>query len=141
MRFVIVVLTGIQNEKFPLGQLDASLSHLDSTDNKIQGHSRNLNDVNASLDGKDSELEYIENQNRRNNVKIIGVPENKETEKSWEDTEMVVKQLALFRSTKFISSLATVSMQKKHIKLPPRPPNLKSRGHIFVTIYVKYFVG
>ena len=35
----------------------------------------------------------MENQNRRNNIKIIGVPENKETEKSWDDTEKLVKQL------------------------------------------------
>ena len=35
----------------------------------------------------------MENQNRRNDIKMIGVPENKETEKSWDDTEKVVTQL------------------------------------------------
>lgn len=78
---------------FSQGQVDTSLSRLDGIDNRVRSHARNLNDVNISLDGIDSELEYMENQNRRNNVKIMGVPENKETEKSWDDTERVVKQL------------------------------------------------
>lgn len=78
---------------FSQGQLDTSLSRLDNIDNKVRCHERNLNDVNGNLDGIDSELEYMENQNRRNNVKIIGVPENKTTEKSWDDTEKMVKQL------------------------------------------------
>ena len=78
---------------FSQGQLDTSLSRLDSIDNKVRGHARNLNDVNVSLDGIDSELAYMENQDRRNNIKIIAVPENKENEKSWDETEKVVKQL------------------------------------------------
>ena len=78
---------------YPQGQLDTSLSCLDSIDNKVRSHACNLNDVNSSLDGVDSQLEYMENQNRRNNSKIIGVPENKETEKNWYDTEKVVKLL------------------------------------------------
>ena len=78
---------------FSQGPLDTSLIRLDSTDNKVRGHARNLNVVNVSLDGINSELEYMENQNRRSNIKIIGVPENKETEKNRDDTEKVVKQL------------------------------------------------
>ena len=63
---------------FSQGQLDTSLSHLDSIDYKVLSHARNLTDVNVSLDGIDSELEYMEeNQNRRKNIKIIGVPEKK----------------------------------------------------------------
>ena len=36
-------------------------------------------------------IEYLENQSRRNNVKIFGIPEDDE-EKSWNDTESKVKE-------------------------------------------------
>ena len=35
--------------------------------------------------------EYLENMSRRNNIKILGLPESKE-EKTWNDTENLVKQ-------------------------------------------------
>ena len=36
--------------------------------------------------------EYLENQSRRNNLKILGLPESPD-EKSWDDTEKKVKAL------------------------------------------------
>ena len=36
-------------------------------------------------------IEYLENQSRRNNVKIFGIPED-DDEKSWDDTESKVKE-------------------------------------------------
>ena len=35
--------------------------------------------------------EYLENMSRRNNIKILGLPEDKEKEKTWADTEEMVK--------------------------------------------------
>eukprot|EP00112_Aurelia_sp_Birch-Aquarium-sp1_P000679 Seg1064.17 transcript_id=Seg1064.17/GoldUCD/mRNA.D3Y31 product="hypothetical protein" protein_id=Seg1064.17/GoldUCD/D3Y31 len=32
------------------------------------------------------------NQNRRNNIRITGIPEDKDVEQTWDDTEKVVKQ-------------------------------------------------
>ena len=37
-------------------------------------------------------MEYLENQSRRNNIKIFGVTEE-ENEKTWEDKEVIVKTL------------------------------------------------
>ena len=37
-------------------------------------------------------MENLENQSRRNNIKIFGVPEE-ENEKTWDDTEVIVKTL------------------------------------------------
>ena len=36
--------------------------------------------------------EYLENQSRGCNVRIIGLPEDKQQEKTWDDTEQVVKK-------------------------------------------------
>ena len=38
------------------------------------------------------EDEHLENMSRRNNVKILGLPEEKYPEKSWQDTEQIVKE-------------------------------------------------
>ena len=41
----------------------------------------------------DSELEYLEKQSQRNNIRITGVLEDTQYEKTWDDTEIVVKRL------------------------------------------------
>ena len=41
----------------------------------------------------DTELESLENQIRRNNIRTMGVPEDSAREKSWDDTDNVAKQL------------------------------------------------
>eukprot|EP00112_Aurelia_sp_Birch-Aquarium-sp1_P009036 Seg2013.2 transcript_id=Seg2013.2/GoldUCD/mRNA.D3Y31 product="hypothetical protein" protein_id=Seg2013.2/GoldUCD/D3Y31 len=46
-----------------------------------------------SLDAMDSKLEYLKNQSRLNNIRITGVPEDTQNEKSLDDTERVVSQL------------------------------------------------
>ena len=46
---------------FSQHQLDTSLSGLDRIGNKVRNHAHNLYDVNSSLDGINSELEYMEN--------------------------------------------------------------------------------
>ena len=55
-------------------------------------HSENLNDINQQADQVDNQLEYLENQSRRNNIRITGIPEDKDNEQSWDDTEVIVKQ-------------------------------------------------
>ena len=55
-------------------------------------HSENLNDINQQADQVDDQLEYLEKQSRRNHVRITGIPEDKDVEQSWDDTEKVVKQ-------------------------------------------------
>ena len=55
-------------------------------------HSENLNDINQQADQVDNQLEYLENQSRRNGVRITGIPEDKSVEQSWDDTGKVVKQ-------------------------------------------------
>ena len=39
----------------------------------------------------ENKYEYLENMLRRNNIKLVGLPEDKLKEMSWEDTEELVK--------------------------------------------------
>ena len=55
---------------------------------QIEGLSQNLNE---GLEALESKNEYLENHSKRDNIKIIGL-EEKADEKTWEDTERVVKK-------------------------------------------------
>ena len=50
------------------------------------------NDINRNFEALENKVEYLENQSRQNNIKIFGVPEE-ENEKTWDDTEVIVKTL------------------------------------------------
>ena len=56
---------------------------------QIEGLSENLR---QGLEVVEDKNEYLENQSRRNNIRILGVEET-DDEKSWDDTEKVVKDL------------------------------------------------
>ena len=82
-----------QSLSFSQGQLNSSMKRLDHVEKKLQDNDKFFRDTSDSLDAMDSELEYLENQSRRNNIRITGVPEDTQNEKSWDDTENIVKQL------------------------------------------------
>ena len=48
--------------------------------------------VNEGFEDIANHTEYLENQSRRNNLKILGVPESSD-EKSWDETEKKVRAL------------------------------------------------
>ncbi len=48
-------------------------------------------DIGDGVEDLARNIEYLENQSRRNNVKIFGIPED-DDEKSWDDTESKVKE-------------------------------------------------
>ena len=68
------------------------MKRLDHVEKKLQDNGKFFRNTN-SLDAMDSEIEYLENQSRRNNIRITGVPEDTQNEKSCDDTENLVKQL------------------------------------------------
>ena len=45
------------------------------------------------MDYVEDQMEYMEDPSRRNNVKILGLREDKEKETSWEETEKIVKNV------------------------------------------------
>ena len=50
-------------------------------------------DQEGFMDYVEDQMEYMENQSRRNNVKILGLREDKEKDTSWEETEKIVKNV------------------------------------------------
>ena len=48
--------------------------------------------ISDHTDVTEAQIEYM-NQSRQSNIRITGVAEDKNVEKSWDDTEKVVKQV------------------------------------------------
>ena len=57
-----------------------------SVDDEYYDHESRLEDL-------ENKHEYLENMSRRNNVKLLGLPEDKNREKSWENTDKIVKEM------------------------------------------------
>ncbi len=78
--------------QFTQAQVDEDKKKAEIMDTKIGLHSENLTMINGHADNVEAQLEYIENQSRRNNIKILGIEDIKEEEKTWDDTEEVVRK-------------------------------------------------
>ena len=65
--------------------LESNLSN-SSLDDEYYDHESRLEDL-------ENQHEYLENMSRRSNIKILGLPEDKNCEESWEDTEQIVKEM------------------------------------------------
>lgn len=81
-----------------VGELKASLEFsqgdiddLQESVAKITDMEEELDDIQQCLDKHDEKIEYLENQSRRNNIRIDGIPE--ETNESWSVTEEIVKKV------------------------------------------------
>ena len=79
--------------QFTQGQFEEQTKKLDKMEDNLAASMQNIVDLDVSVNSIHSNLEYMENQSRRNNLKIIGVAENLAEEKSWDDTEKLVKGL------------------------------------------------
>ena len=88
-------------------EIEEFKDNLEFTQREVSGHQDRVMDMKTKLEGLkvrlddqidtiekvEDDVEYIENQSRRNNIKILGVEENNTTEKSWDDTEQMVKNI------------------------------------------------
>ena len=52
-----------------------------------------IDECREDINCLEDQNEYLENQSRRNNIKILGVHEDKDKENTWDDTEIIVKDL------------------------------------------------
>ena len=68
--------------QFKQAQVDDDQKKANVLETKIALHSENLNMINDHADNVESQLEYIENQIRRNNIKILGIEEDENVEKT-----------------------------------------------------------
>ena len=58
---------------------------------KLQELDSAIEEIQDDLDHQEEQMEYLENQSRRNNVRVDGIP--KEDNETWEETEAKVKQV------------------------------------------------
>ena len=82
----------------------------------IDNMEEELEDIQRSLHKHDEKLEYLENQRRRNNIRIDGIPE--EDNESWLNTETKVKE-ALHE--KLNLSFEPVIERAHRVGVRPRP--------------------
>ncbi len=57
--------------QFTQAQVDEEKNKADTMDTKIALHTENLNMINDHADNVESQLEYMENQSRRNNIRFL----------------------------------------------------------------------
>ena len=81
-----------------VGELKASLEFsqgdiddLQESFAKITDMEEELDDIQQCLDKHEEKIVYLENQSRRSNIRIDGIPE--ETNESWSTTEGIVKNV------------------------------------------------
>ena len=64
-------------------------SKVTSIDSKLNSQHIALEHIDEECEGISNQVDYLENQSRRNNIKILGQAESKE-ERTWEDTEKLI---------------------------------------------------
>ena len=84
---------------------------------RLEGLKVRIDDQMDTIEKVEDDVEYIENQSRRNNIKILGVEENNTTEKSWDDTEKMVKNI--IREKLDINE--EINIERAHRVGKPRP--------------------
>ena len=89
---------------------------------KIGKCSKTVNQHDEDLEDVSNQIEYLENQSRRNNLKITGVEESEE-EKTWEDTEEVVKKIIREK----LKIEEDIQIERAHRIGKPRPANATIR--------------
>ena len=113
--------------KFMSGKYDDVKEKIDKADNEINGVYAQIKSINKEMNDGFEDLEWkqecLENQSRCNNIKITGVQED-DTEKTWDDTEMIVKKM--IREELGIEEDVKIEranrVGKKHkSRAPPRP--------------------
>ncbi len=75
---------------FSQGQLESTMKSFQEVEAKTSFCESSLNEMQDNLVACEDNVEYLENMSRRNNVKLIGVPENADGE-TWEESEEIFK--------------------------------------------------
>ena len=89
---------------------------------KLQDLDSAIEEIQDDLDHQEEQMEYLENQSRRNNVRIDGIPE--EDNETWEITEAKVKQV--LKDKLNLASAPNVERAHRVGKSPRRPASAQS---------------
>ena len=85
---------------------------------RLMGAEDYLAETNSCVDELYDQQDYLENHSRRNNVKIMGIPENDDSKESWEESEN--KAIEAIRSRLKIAQ--EMKVERAHRVGRPCPP-------------------
>ena len=107
-------------------KFDVTESKIKAAFIQIEGMNKNINE---NLDEIEDKQEYLENHSRRNNIKLLGVPEE-DDENSWDDTELIVKTL-IKNELGIQDEVVIERAHRVERKVQPRPQSKKEhRSHV-----------
>ena len=66
---------------------------VDFLEKKANANEQSVNQSFDYIEAMQDNVEHMEDQNRRNNVKILGMEEDPDKEKLWDDTEELIQNL------------------------------------------------
>ena len=131
-----LLITDVRSEmKNVKKEIEEFKDSLEFTQREVNDNQDRVMDMETRLEGLKVRLDdhidtiekvedNVENQSRKNNIKILGVEENNLTEKSWHDTEQMVKNI--IREKLNISEEINIEHAHRVGKLRP-PSSLASR--------------
>ena len=79
--------------EFSQTNISALESKLDAANSQICLQSTTIEEHVNNVGSLHDQVEYLENQSRRNNIRIVGVDELENEDETWEKSEEVVKKL------------------------------------------------
>ena len=89
------VINDLAELKSSLQFTQKDVEDLKPVTNQMTKIGKELGEVQAQVDFHCDKMEYLENQSRRNNIRIDGIPE--EPDETWEDTESKAKVALEFK--------------------------------------------
>ena len=78
---------------FSQGDIDQPKKKANKLDKRLLEEFQLIDEYREDINCLEDQNEYLESQSGRNNIKILGVHEDKDKEKTWDDTEIIVKDL------------------------------------------------
>eukprot|EP00112_Aurelia_sp_Birch-Aquarium-sp1_P011031 Seg233.3 transcript_id=Seg233.3/GoldUCD/mRNA.D3Y31 product="hypothetical protein" protein_id=Seg233.3/GoldUCD/D3Y31 len=109
--------------QFSQKDIDELNSKVTSIDAKVNSQHIALEHIDGECEGISNQVDYLESQSRRNNIKILGMAERKE-ERTWDDTEELIK--STIKDTLGVEE--NVEIERDHRIGKPRRPNAVGQG-------------
>ena len=111
--------SSLQFSQKDIQDLDAKMK---SVEVKLRDQQDTLTDVDEGFVNMSDQIDYLKNQSRRSNLKILGLPEG-DKELTWEDTENVVRAAV----KEHLGFQEDLQIERAHRIGKPRLPGAKRR--------------
>lgn len=108
--------------KVSVGAITDRIKELSAKDSNLKEEHDNLI---SRIQKIEDHADYLENQSRRNNIRIDGIPES--PNETWEATEVVVKDLLVHNLGLSIQEANNIKIERAHRTGKPRTPGSRPR--------------